>query len=138
MRTSDPGLSPRRLAARQPTTLVMTLASVGEMLVAVAILALPREVAILLLDAALDARGQIVARVLGVALLALGITWWAARGEAERVSRYAAGFIVYNIGVGALFGWAALAAAHPIVPWFVCALHLGAGVAFGMLVRRNR
>ena len=137
MRTSDPELSPRRSAA-QPTTLVMTLASVGEMLVAVAILALPREVALLLLDAALDARGQIVARALGVALLALGITWWAARGDAERVSRCSAGFIVYNIGVGGLFGWAALAATHPVIPWIVCVAHLAAGVAFGVFVRRNR
>ena len=138
MRTSDLKLSPPRSTARQPVTLVMTIASIGEMVVAVAILALPRDMAILLLDAALDARGQIVARVLGVALLALGMTWWAARGDAQHVSRCSAGFSVYNIGVGALFGWAALAAAHPVIPWILCVAHVTAGVAFGGLLRRNR
>lgn len=112
---------------------VMTLMSIGEMLVAMAILVLPREVTLMLVDANLDGRGVIVARMMGVALLALGTTWWTAGRDAERLSRYSTGFIVYNVGVGALFGWAALAASHPVLPWFVCAVHLVAGMTFGAL-----
>ena len=115
----------------------MTLMAIGETSVGMIILALPREVVQLLIDAALDARGLIVARMMGVAVLALGITWWMARGDADRLSRYSAGFIVYNLGVGALFGWAALAASQPALPWIVCVVHLAAGVAFAVLVRRN-
>ena len=126
-------LASQRPTAERATTLVMTLVSVGETLVGVAILALPREVALLLVDAALDARGLIVARMLGVAILALGITWAMARSDADRLSRYLTGFVVYNVGVGLLFGWAALAASHPTLPWIVCAVHVMAGAAVGVL-----
>jgi hypothetical protein len=122
----------------QPATLVMTLMSIGEMLVGVAILALPREVALLLVDAALDARGLLVARMLGVAVLALGITWWMARRDSDRPLRYSPGFIIYNLGVGALFGVAALAAARPALPGFVCVAHVTAAVAFARFIVNNR
>ena len=138
MATSDPTLPLQRSGAARAAALVMTLMAIGEAVVGVAIVALPREVALLLVDAVLDARGQIVARMLGVAVLALGITWWMARGDARRRSRYSAGFIVYNVGVGALFGWAALGARQPLLPLTVCVVHLAAGVAFGGLVRRDR
>jgi len=113
--------------------LVMTLVSIGEILVALAILALPREVASLLVDVDLDGRGLIIVRIMGIAILALGVTWWKAARDAGRLSLYSAGFVVYNVGVGALFGWAALAASHPVLPWIVCAVHLVAGVTFGVL-----
>ena len=57
--------------------------------------------------------------------------------DADRLARYSAGFIVYNLGVGALFGWAAFAASQPALPWILCVAHLVAGVAVGVLVRRN-
>ena len=110
--------------------LVMALMAIGEVLTGIAILALPREVALLLVDASLDAQGLVVARVLGVAALALGVTWWAARDDAHGVSRCGAGFIVYNTGVGALFGWAARGASHPVLPWIVCVVHLAAAAVF--------
>ena len=135
---SDLEFSSRRSTAMRAATLVVTLMSIGEALVGVAIVAVPREVALLLIDVTLDVRGQIVARMLGVAVLALGITWWMARGDADRRSPHSAGFIVYNLGVGALFGWAALGARQPALPWIVCIAHLTAGVAFGMLVGRSR
>ncbi len=122
-----------RSSAHSLRDFVMTLMSTGEMLIAVAILALPREVTLMLVDADLDGRGVIVARMLGVAVLALGTTWWTARRDTERSLRYSPGFIVYNLGVGTLFGWAALAAGQPVVPWIVCVVHLVAGVAFGVL-----
>ena len=71
--------------------------------------------------------------MLGVAVLALGITWAMARNDADRLSRYLTGFVLYNVGVGLLFGWAALAASHPTLPWIVCAVHVMAGAAVGVL-----
>lgn len=136
--TPDVEISAQGRDADRVAMLVVTLVSIGEMLVALAILALPREVTLLLVDAPLEGRGLLVARMMGVAVLALGVTWWIARNDADRVSRCSAGFIVYNLGVGALFGWAALAASHPAIPWIVCGLHLVSGLGFGLLVMRNR
>jgi hypothetical protein len=137
MPTSNVALSSPRPGATRTAGRVMALIAIGEMSVAVAILVAPREVALLLADVALEGRALLIARMLGVALLALGVTWWQARGDAERLSRYAAGFIVYNVGVGALFGWAALGASHIAIPWLVCVVHLTAGVAWLVLTRRG-
>lgn len=137
MVASDPARPSPRPASERAATFVVTLMAIGETSVGMLLLAFPRELVLLLIDATLDARGVIVARMLGVAVLALGITWWMGRGDVERLSRYAAGFIVYNAGVGLLFGWAAPAARHPVLTWTVCVLHLAAGVGFGALVRRN-
>jgi len=80
---SNPEISSRRPASDRLVTLVVALMAIGETTVGMVILVLPHEVARLLIDAALDARGLIVARMLGVAVLALGITWWTACGEAR-------------------------------------------------------
>jgi len=136
--TSDVELLTQRRDADRVARLIVTLVSVGEMLVAVAILALPREVTLLLVDASLDGRGLIVPRMMGIAVLALGMTWWMARRDADGLSRYSAGFIAYNLGIGALFGGAALAAVHPAIPWIVCGVHLVSGLGFGLLVMRSR
>jgi len=115
---------------------VMTVVAFGEMLVGVVLAAFPREVVLLLVDVALDARGIYVARVLAVAMFALGLTWWRVRGD---WSLHAPGFIVYNGGVGLLFGWAAIGASQPLLAWLVCLAHLAAAVAFlASLQRRNR
>jgi hypothetical protein len=112
--TSDPQLSSQRSNTERGAMLVIALMSIGEALVGVVILALPREVTLLLVDAALDAKAQIVARMLGVAILALGITWWMARGDAERLSHVRPGSSS-TTSVSAAFGWAALGA-HPRFP----------------------
>ena len=88
--TSDVELLTQRRDADRVARLIVTLVSIGEMLVAVAILALPREVTLLLVDASLDGRGLIVARMMGIAVLALGMTWWMARRDADGLSRYSA------------------------------------------------
>jgi hypothetical protein len=111
--------------------LLITLSALGEIGVGAFVLAYPRIIA-LLMDAKLDASGLLVARMLGSAALALGVTWWIGRGDATRLSRYTAGFLVYNLGIGALFGLAALSAVRPALPWLVCIVHLGAGAGLGM------
>ena len=135
MAMSDPESPSPHEGAVRAAVFVMTLVAVGEMLVGVFVLALPREMVLLLIGAALDARALFVARMLGIAVLVLGITWWMVRGDAERLPRYSAGFIVYNIGAGVIFGWAAFAAVQPALPWIACVVHLTAGAAFWALVR---
>jgi hypothetical protein len=119
--------------AQRVARALLTLSALGEIGVGAVGLAYPQFVA-LLLDATLDAGGLLVARMLGSAALALGITWWMARRETARLSRYTAGYIVYNLGVGALFALAALTAVRPALPWLVCIVHLVAGVGFGAAV----
>ena len=114
--------------------LVFAAMSLGEILIGVVIVVLPRQTVRLLVDAALDARGAIVAQMLGVAVLALGITWGQARAKQIHCTP---GFIVYNLGVGSLFGWAALASSQPVLPAIVCAAHLGAGIVVAALVMRK-
>lgn len=126
-----------RPANERAAELLVAFMAIGESSVGMILLVLPRELAFVLVDAVLDARGSIVARMMGIAVLALGVTWWRTRCDAPRLARYSAGFIVYNLGVGALFGWAALTASQPAVPWIVCVAHLAAGMAFMVLVRRN-
>jgi len=115
---------------RPALTRLFALCALGEMAVGGALLAFPSLIA-LLMGAALDGGALLLARMMGTALLALGVTWWLACGEQGGLARCAAGFIVYNAGVGALFGLAAAAAAHPLVPWIVCGAHLGAAAVFG-------
>jgi hypothetical protein len=100
------------IGARRAAEVLLTLSALGEIVVGAVALAYPQIVA-LLMDATLDARGLLVARMLGSAALALGVTWWMARGDAARLSRCAAGYLVYNLGVGALFAVAALGLGGP-------------------------
>lgn len=117
---------------------VFMLGAVGEIGVGVAVVVVP-QIGPILIAAPLDASGLLVARMLGGAVLALGITWWLARGEAAAISRCAAGFLVYNVTVGALFVAAALATTRPVLPALLGAAHLLAGVVFGgaFAVRRG-
>jgi hypothetical protein len=115
---------------RPALTRLFALCALGEMAVGGALLAFPSLIA-LLMGAALDGSALLLARMMGAAVLALGVTWWLARGDEAGLARCAAGFIVYNTGVGVLFGFAAVDAAHPLVPWIVCGAHLVAAAVFG-------
>jgi hypothetical protein len=116
---------------------VLALATLGEVGIGIAGLVYPQIIA-LLMDARLDAGGLMVARMLGVAVLALGLTWWVARDDPRRVVRHAAGFLVYNFGIGVLFALVAASAAQPALPALVAALHLlvGATVAAALPAAR--
>ena len=116
---------------------VMALASAGEIAVGLLVLALPREVGGLLLGGTLDAGASLVARMLGCAVLALGVTWWMARQQAERIRGCRMGFFIYNFGIGGLFAWVALTAPYALVPWIVCVAHVSIGVAMAVLIARN-
>lgn len=117
--------------------LLLSAGALGEMGVGVAGLAYPRILSVLL-DATLDANGLLVARMLATAALAIGLTWWLARKDPSALSRSAAGFLVYNFGIGALFLLQGLAAARPLLPWLIGFVHLGVGLGFVLLAPRTR
>lgn len=77
----------------------------------------------------LSAGGEIAARLLGCAAIALGIGWWRGRGRPEARRALHPGLLVYNFGAGAVFVVAAANAAQALIPAIVAALHLALGVA---------
>jgi hypothetical protein len=116
---------------------LLTLSALGEIAVGVALVAYPSLVAFLM-AAPVDSNGLLVARMMGGAMLALGVTWWIARAEPGRLTHYVAGYLIYNLVVGVLFVAAALYASRALVPWIVAIVHLGAGAAFGTAMAMAR
>jgi hypothetical protein len=119
--------------------IVMAAAESG---IGLGLIALPSRVAWLLLGSALDSAVALtVARVAGVALLALGVACWLARDDVQ--SRAAAGIVsamsIYNAGAGAVLVYAALGAGlSSFVLWPTAILHVGlAAWCLGSLARRN-
>ena len=110
-------------------TLLVALMALSEMAVGLIIAALP-SIGALLIGAPIEGSGLMLARMLGVAVLVVGLTWWLARGEQARSARIVPGFLIYNFGVGALFALAATSASRPLVPWILAAVHVGAGAAY--------
>lgn len=104
------------------------LAGLGDIGVGVVVLAWPPLLG-WLVGQELSTGGEIAARLLGCAAIALGIGWWRGRGQAEARRALHPGLLVYNFGAGAVFVLAAVLAAQPLVPGLVAALHLALGVA---------
>lgn len=111
---------------------LFAVAALGELGVGLATLGFPEAMAEFLLAAPIEGAGVVIARMAGIAVAALGLTWWLARGDlGARLLHLAPGFIGYNLGVGLLFLTYALAANRPVpVPWLIAELHLVAGLAF--------
>lgn len=117
--------------------LLFTASALGEMGVGVVGLAYPQILSVLL-DATLDGNGLLVARMLAAAALAIGVTWWLARKDADAFARNAAGFLVYNFAIGALFLLQGFAAARPLLPSLIGVVHIGVGAGFLLLSRQVR
>lgn len=122
---------PRRIARQ-----LFMVAAVGEIAVGLAVLAFSGPVMGLLLAAALTGVGLVVARMVGIAIIALGLTWWFSRNVLHQQLKFIApGFIGYNFGVGLLFLLYALAAHRPVpLSWAVALAHLMVGLAFSATV----
>ena len=116
--------------------------AIGEIAVGVAVTFFPRTVSGLLLGAPIDGIGAVIARMAGVAITALGLTWWMASNDLDRrLTLIAPGFFGYNVGVGLLFlSYASGAAASVTVAWMVASVHLLAGLAFcaALLLQHRR
>jgi hypothetical protein len=126
------------MSAERPVAVLFAASAAGEIAVGAVGLVFPQVLA-LLLDVSLDAAGLLAARLLGSAVLALGLTWWIARREpaGQGIGRCAAGYLVYNLAVGLLFSLRALAAARPALPWLVGVAHVLAGLGFGVALWRR-
>jgi len=122
-------------AAARTARLLFCVSALGEIGVGVLVLLFPQILAFLM-AASLDPAALLVARMLGSAALALGVMWWVSRREpvVQLLSRYLAGYLIYNLGMGVLFVFCAIAASEPVVPWIVAIGHLLLGVGFGAAV----
>ena len=91
------------------------------------LVASPGLLATLLLGGGLDTPAALtVARVAGVALIAIGLACWLAREDgASRAARaLVTALLVYNVGAGALFAHAAMTLQPPgLGVWLVVAVH---------------
>jgi hypothetical protein len=87
---------------------LLTVTAVIECAAGLLIVALPSPVATLLLGSSLDAPAALtLARVAGVALLALGVACWLARHDGQsRAARGLAGaMVLYNAGVAIILAY---------------------------------
>lgn len=92
------------------------------------LVASPALLTTLLLGGGLDFPAALtVARVAGVALLAIGLACWLARGDGASCAArgLVAALLLYNLGAGALFAQAGLAMQQASVGvWLVVAIHI--------------
>lgn len=114
-------------AAPRAAQFIFRLAAIGEVGIGIAGIVAPNIIGTLL-AVQLEAPGLLAARLAAVAVLSLGVTWWTDRKDPERIRRDRVGFIVYNLGVAVLFGFAALNAGRSVWPWLVGAIHLVGGL----------
>jgi|KBSMisStandDraft_5_1062788.scaffolds.fasta_scaffold536942_1 hypothetical protein len=111
---------------------LLTLAAVVECLAGVAFALVPGGMVLLLLGLEPGVAAIAIARVAGVALIALGIPCWGARQNAGGAARSATTAITfYNAVVGLLLtGFAVTGLAHGIFIWIAAIFHLILGLAF--------
>ena len=112
---------------------LFAVGAIVEIAVGLGALAFPEPLIGLLLDGPVANTGVFLARLFGVAIIALGLTWWFVRGEPDgRGARECAlGFIAYNLGAGFLIMLQALAATQSVpLLWPVALFHAGLGLAF--------
>lgn len=124
---------PARSGTQRAAARLFSVSALSEIGVGVCLILFP-QLAAVLLDASLDGAGLLVARGLGSAVLALALTWWIMRNDARAVARCAAGFIIYNVVVGAVFAFQAMHAARPALPGLVGIVHLLVGGAFAVTI----
>lgn len=112
---------------------LLAVSAFGEMAVGLTVAAWPGQTMSLLLGMPVAGTGEIAARMCGIAVAALGATWWIDRRHLDgvRLRRLAPSFIGYNAGTGLLLLAHALSAERLlVVAWAVAATHLAAAGAY--------
>jgi hypothetical protein len=115
---------------------LLAVGAIVELCAGLGAVACPQLLIRLLLNAPLDEAGIFVARLLGMALIALGLGWWFIRERPrESPARGSClGFVAYNLGAGLWLGLMALATPERLLLLLVLALFHGAmGLAFAAL-----
>jgi hypothetical protein len=131
------GSGPLRADAGERTlSCLLGVGAIVELGVGLGAVAYPDPLVWLLLNAPLDHAGIFVARLLGIALIALGLGWWFVREKPrESMARgNCFGFFAYNLGAGLLLGLTALATSERALLLLALALfHSAMGLAFAAL-----
>ena len=107
--------------------LLFNLSSIVEASTGLALLVAPRFVVGLLLGDDLDPVGMAVTRILGFALISVGVAGWESLGGAfSRASR--SGLCIYNLGAAVvLVAVATTTSLYGVLLWPVAALHAALG-----------
>ena len=116
--------------------LLFKASAIVEIMAGLAFLVAPTLVAGLLLGDVLGATGVAVARVLGIALLSVGVAGWESPGQAIRLAPRA-GLCIYNVGVAIAFIIiGASGGMNGILLWPTTVLHalIGAMMLWAILV----
>ena len=122
--------------ALQAASILLALSAAGEIAVGALAIVMPVAVVGILTAASIEGVAPMVARMAGVAIIALGIDWWRARSrlDVEGLRRVAPGFLAYNFGIGVLFLSRALEVAAHLTPWIVAIAHLAFGAVLVVLL----
>ncbi|RBP17555.1 hypothetical protein DFR50_10246 [Roseiarcus fermentans] len=101
-----------------------------------ALIAAPEAVVRLLLGAGVSGAAIALGRVAGVALLALGVACWLARGK--ETGALVSAMLIYNCGVAVVIGMAGLGSGTVgVLLWPAVALHVAMGI-WSAMIRRGR
>ena len=118
---------------------LLALGAIGEVGVGIGMLAFPAELVGLLVGEPVVGAGLLLARLFGVAVIALGLAWWTAKGTPRGCRETTPGFLVYNLGVAAMIALYALSAAKSMpLLWPVAVLHAALGLAFVTAALKRR
>jgi hypothetical protein len=112
---------------------LLTIATLAECLAGVALVVTPDAGVTLLLGAEPGAVGLMVARIAGVALLALGIACWGARADSGGAAQTGTlrAITIYNAGAGLLLiAFVATGKASGVAVWIAGMLHLALAAGF--------
>ena len=101
------------------------------------LVALPDVAVKLLLGAEISGAAVPLGRVAGVALLALGLASWLARGHVASALTVANAMLLYNCGVAAVFATAGVSGMTGVLLWPAVALHAAMAVWSIMMSRRS-
>lgn len=115
------------------TSQLLTLSALLEFLTGLALVLAPDITIALLLGADTNSVARIIARICGVALIAISIGCWAARTGPDSRARLGTirAITFYNLGAGLLLVvYAATGKFHGIVIWAAGLLHLALAVGF--------
>jgi hypothetical protein len=116
------------------TEQLVTISAAVESLTGLELIRAPGPAVARLLGGHPDRTGQMLGRVTGVALLALGVACWGARGDAGSAARSGTvgAITLYNAGAGLLLlGFAATGQARGVAVWGAGVLHTALAAGFG-------
>jgi len=117
---------------------LLTIAAAGESLTGLAFILAPEATTRFILGAKPNVAGVMLGRVVGVALMAIGIACWGARNDTGSATRSGTlkAITFYSAGVGLLLVlFAAIAKTGSIVLWSAGVLHLALAAAFAISFR---